>query len=751
MDQSAGISRELFKALIKATLAAVLGIAVVSAIAWGNNFYQRVEKTKFDNAPILYTNLQYSAYATAERNLNVTEDVTIRIKDTRSYSQMFQLYELKQGQQLKDVTVTDLDTNQELTKSSFTDPSSISSTKEWDEQYAGKTYVRIADSSTDYNGETVNYPTKVEIGWNIKRTSSASSLHYRITMSFIGGGELTNDIVKVLWSPISDKNTVPIKHLSIVFSMPEQVPAQRTWMWLHYDGVATGTPGGAPTTNGAIPGDPQAGSRRHYEADFVKGGKSVTLAYMWDASTISGYTPTATPAQRQQAIDEAVKARLPQERPWWFDWLIPAGFGVCVLIAAVGLYGAFSSRRAAQAQFVVPDMLVTQMPNLSPAVIAEFSSHVFPSKAKQKNRRTRQLTSTLLSLTNAGLVNVCPGDAQRYRYLDLRVANAQQVAQAARSGPPLQHGQWTIALTGKQPGRLYPSQQALLAALFMISNKLRASQFDLAQMRAVLKNNESTSSGMRKFARAADKEYSSANLRTSCGGLANGCSMLLWLTIFAFSLYSVAHYNHWVWAVPGFCFIAAFMHSYNVSTCYTQRGLIVGGQMRAYCAYLTNSAMYHPAAVPQRPSQCGRRRYGRQGARRPSAAGRPNDGQPASGLQLGRLRPGPIQPRPDPRPRLWLPAGNQRGGVANQQLGQLQLLLVQLRRLQQLQQLWRRQLRGALATTPSPGGAVSGGPWVSRVGRAGLAPSPGELGGAVRGGPGWAGRDAWGRPPGQGC
>ena len=98
------------------------------------------------------------------------------------------------------------------------------------------------------------------------------------------------------------------------------------------------------------------------------------------------------------------------------------------------------------------------------------------------------------------------------------MANAQQVAQAARSGPPLQHGQWTIALTGKQAGRLYPSQQALLAALFMISNKLRASQFDLAQMRAVLKNNESTSSGMRKFARAADKEYSSANLRTSCGG-----------------------------------------------------------------------------------------------------------------------------------------------------------------------------------------------------------------------------------------
>ena len=270
-----------------------------------------------------------------------------------------------------------------------------------------------------------------------------------------------------------------------------------------------------------------------------------------------------------------------------------------MLIAAVGLYGAFSSRRAAQAQFVVPDMLVTQMPNLSPAVIAEFSSHVFPSKAKQKNRRTRQLTSTLLSLTNAGLVNVCPGDAQRYRYLDLRVANAQQVAQAARSGPPLQHGQWTIALTGKQPGRLYPSQQALLNALFMISNKLRASQFDLAQMRAVLKNNESTSSGMRKFARAADKEYSSANLRTSCGGLANGCSMLLWLTIFAFSLYSVAHYNHWVWAVPGFCFIAAFMHSYNVSTCYTQRGLIVGGQMRAYCAYLTNSAMYAPTTPQQ--------------------------------------------------------------------------------------------------------------------------------------------------------
>lgn len=249
MDQSAGISRELFKALIKATLAAVLGIAVVTAIAWGNNFYKQLEKTKFDNAPILYTNLQYSAYATAERNLNVTEDVTIRIKDTRSYSQMFQLYELKQGQQLKNVTVTDLDTNQELTKSSFTDPSTISSTKEWDEQYAGKTYVRIADSSTDYNGETVNYPTKVEIGWNIKRTSSASALRYRITMSFIGGGELTNDIVKVLWSPISDKNTVPIKHLSIDFSMPEQVPAKRTWMWLHYDGVATGTPGGAPTTN----------------------------------------------------------------------------------------------------------------------------------------------------------------------------------------------------------------------------------------------------------------------------------------------------------------------------------------------------------------------------------------------------------------------------------------------------------------------------------------------------------------------
>ena len=90
MDQSAGISRELFKALIKATLAAVLGIAMVSAIAWGNNFYKQLEKAKFDNAPILYTDLHYSAYATADRNLNVTEDVTIRLKDTRSYSQMFQ-------------------------------------------------------------------------------------------------------------------------------------------------------------------------------------------------------------------------------------------------------------------------------------------------------------------------------------------------------------------------------------------------------------------------------------------------------------------------------------------------------------------------------------------------------------------------------------------------------------------------------------------------------------------------------------
>ena len=119
MDQSAGISRELFKALIKATLAAVLGIAVVTAIAWGNNFYKQLEKTKFDNAPILYTDLHYSAYATAERNLNVTEDVTIRIKDTRSYSQMFQLYELKQGQQLKDVTVTNLTNLYRLIKYNF--------------------------------------------------------------------------------------------------------------------------------------------------------------------------------------------------------------------------------------------------------------------------------------------------------------------------------------------------------------------------------------------------------------------------------------------------------------------------------------------------------------------------------------------------------------------------------------------------------------------------------------------------------
>ena len=90
MDQSAGISRELFKALIKADAGSSTRDRGGQCHRWGNNFYKQLEKTKFDNAPILYTDLHYSAYATAERNLNVTEDVTIRIKDTRSYSQMFQ-------------------------------------------------------------------------------------------------------------------------------------------------------------------------------------------------------------------------------------------------------------------------------------------------------------------------------------------------------------------------------------------------------------------------------------------------------------------------------------------------------------------------------------------------------------------------------------------------------------------------------------------------------------------------------------
>lgn len=119
----------------------------------------------------------------------------------------------------------------------------------WNSEHAGTWYIANVEKPkskqsplTEYTSiaptDNVADPHKqtVEIGWNIPETKHASSMRFRVEMTFDNVAISYDDVTKFQWEPVSKDNAVPIGTLTSRVHYPQPLDDGDSWAWLHFEG-----------------------------------------------------------------------------------------------------------------------------------------------------------------------------------------------------------------------------------------------------------------------------------------------------------------------------------------------------------------------------------------------------------------------------------------------------------------------------------------------------------------------------------
>ena len=119
----------------------------------------------------------------------------------------------------------------------------------WNSEHAGTWYIANVEKPkskqsplTEYTSiaptDNVADPHKqtVEIGWNIPETKHASSMRFRVEMTFDNVATSYDDVMKFQWEPVSKDNAVPIGTLTARVHYPQPLDDGDSWAWLHFEG-----------------------------------------------------------------------------------------------------------------------------------------------------------------------------------------------------------------------------------------------------------------------------------------------------------------------------------------------------------------------------------------------------------------------------------------------------------------------------------------------------------------------------------
>jgi uncharacterized membrane protein YgcG len=590
--------------LIKALLTALMLTLIVGLFAFGISAMFGAGS----DSEMRYTNLDYHAQVKANGDVRVTQKVTIHMDerdDDQPWRQLFQTYK-RDGSQyfdITDVSVRNDTTDEDYTKTAPELPSDADDDGvDWDSEMAGTWY-------KSYSSEEVSrsHPGTIEIGWNIPATYSETSMTFTIGMTFTEAVSVHPDVAEFQWEPIGVSNTIPVDHVSGTVSWPRGITAKNSWAWLHYESASTTARG----SNGEL----------KFTAENVQPGNYLDVRAMFDATAMNDDVPESkiseTPAKNTIMAEEDGK-----ESGWRADqrkaaiirltlWIVSAV--VIVGLSIWAIVGAIVMRR--QSQYSGALDYWREPPAMSPAAAAHMLNVMEPVSSKEL--KSRELTSTLLSLASKKAILLLPGVAPQERGAtpDAVVASddpsTADIYALGSSTSPLVHDEHalTVVILSEKAAahtHLSTSEKRTLDALKSMDEAAEdRGYFDLTAINKLLKQPSSQSQAI-AVSHQLDDLYSEGEnefnqLQATSGRFAlRGLPVLLLLVSgLAAGIYFSLTGQVLIGLVLGFVglFVGFFCNRWNTGTVLTQAGQEWAGKVVGLRNYLLDFSSFKDRGV----------------------------------------------------------------------------------------------------------------------------------------------------------
>ena len=565
------------------------------------------------SADLSYKTLDYDVQVQSNGDLKVTQHIDMKLADRSDddgdhpWKQLYQQYMLKESDltNITDISVRNVTTGETYQQGDIAIPSSYS-TGEWNQEHAKQWY--IADvSQGDSNpqpfdpakdglvaGNTDDRSKKIEIGWNIPVTTSASSMKFDITMTMQGVTTAYQDVATFQWEPFGANNQIPIGKVTGTITFPNDITADNSWAWLHTERTST-------TERG------DKGSLQFTVYD-VRAGDYVDVVAMFDVDATSGVART-----RDTTIKNGImKSEARQERQWrdqqrkkarirLITWIAISVIGLvlCVIAVALALRSFNRSQDHGDIEYWRDE------PEMSPASAAELL-HMVDDK-HSKTLSSRKMSASVLSLASRGAIAIYPGVAAMYQGIDMSQANNADIARLIANDPARTRdvGKTStvvilpVVFDNVQSLRLCPSEQAALDLLVTASERIGSPVFDLDQMNENFSDWENGYKLQEKFTNTCDNEFAMLGATSICGGGAFAAGICAVMLAFLSMLYFGAIGNLALLAVISvpMMFASVFALSYLKLKGLTDNGQYLAGQVLGLKHYMEDFSEFKDRGV----------------------------------------------------------------------------------------------------------------------------------------------------------
>lgn len=565
------------------------------------------------SADLSYKTLDYDVQVQSNGDLKVTQHIDMKLADRSDddgdhpWKQLYQQYMLKESDltNITDISVRNVTTGETYQQGDIAIPSSYS-TGEWNQEHAKQWY--IADvSQGDSNpqpfdpakdglvaGNTDDRSKKIEIGWNIPVTTSASSMKFDITMTMQGVTTAYQDVATFQWEPFGANNQIPIGKVTGTITFPNDITADNSWAWLHTERTSTTERG----DKGSL----------QFTVHDVRAGDYVDVVAMFDVDATSGVART-----RDTTIKNGImKSEARQEQQWrdqqrkkarirLITWTAISVIGLVLCVIAVAL----ALRSFNRSQYHGDIEYWRDEPEMSPASAAELL-HMVDDK-HSKTLSSRKMSASVLSLASRGAIAIYPGVAAMYQGIDMSQANNADIARLIANDPARTRdvGKTStvvilpVVFDNVQSLRLCPSEQAALDLLVTASERIGSPVFDLDQMNENFSDWENGYKLQEKFTNTCDNEFAMLGAMSICGGGAFAAGICAVMLAFLSMLYFGAIGNLALLAVISvpMMFASVFALSYLKLKGLTDNGQYLAGQVLGLKHYMEDFSEFKDRGV----------------------------------------------------------------------------------------------------------------------------------------------------------
>lgn len=565
------------------------------------------------SADLSYKTLDYDVQVQSNGDLKVTQHIDMKLADRSDddgdhpWKQLYQQYMLKESDltNITDISVRNVTTGETYQQGDIAIPSSYS-TGEWNQEHAKQWY--IADvSQGDSNpqpfdpakdglvaGNTDDRSKKIEIGWNIPVTTSASSMKFDITMTMQGVTTAYQDVATFQWEPFGANNQIPIGKVTGTITFPNDITADNSWAWLHTERTSTTERG----DKGSL----------QFTVHDVRAGDYVDVVAMFDVDATSGVART-----RDTTIKNGImKSEARQEQQWrdqqrkkarirLITWTAISVIGLVLCVIAVAL----ALRSFNRSQYHGDIEYWRDEPEMSPASAAELL-HMVDDK-HSKTLSSRKMSASVLSLASRGAIAIYPGVAAMYQGIDMSQANNADIARLIANDPARTRdvGKTStvvilpVVFDNVQSLRLCPSEQAALDLLVTASERIGSPVFDLDQMNENFSDWENGYKLQEKFTNTCDNEFAMLGATSICGGGAFAAGICAVMLAFLSMLYFGAIGNLALLAVISvpMMFASVFALSYLKLKGLTDNGQYLAGQVLGLKHYMEDFSEFKDRGV----------------------------------------------------------------------------------------------------------------------------------------------------------